>query len=261
MHKHLVTIAVAMALGAVKIASAAPVEFNASGALPSEIQATFDGFRNSLGTDNKAGPASTTGHREINWDGASDAVSAPNLMPANQFAKRGVIFFTPGSGFQLSAKAVNPTNTPTNFANIAPNLAHEFQAFSPERLFTALDSSVTEVLFFAPGTTKAASVDAFGSVFSNVAHYGSTKIEYFDANGTLLHTQTVQPGTIQHASLSFAGTVFDAGERVYMVRITSGNVELGADGGMFPNPPRGQAVDLVVMDDFVYSEPQPLVTP
>jgi len=31
--------------------------------------------------------------------------------------------------------------------DISPNLPHVFQTFSPQRLFTALDSTVTEVLF------------------------------------------------------------------------------------------------------------------
>lgn len=47
--------------------------------------------------------------------------------------------------------------------------------------------------------------------------------------------------------------MFNAGERIARVRITSGNAALGTgvnDGG---------ATDLVVMDDFVYAEPQALV--
>ena len=58
-------------------------------------------------------------------------------------------------------------------------------------------------------------------------------------------------GTVASQSLSFLGVSFNAGERVGRVRITSGNAALGAavnDGG---------ATDLVVMDDFIYSEPVP----
>jgi hypothetical protein len=98
-------------------------------------------------------------------------------------------------------------------------------------------------------------------VFTNVRHFGSTKIEYFDKNGALLHTHVVQPGTSEHASLSFAGTAFNSGERVYLVRITSGDVELNADGGASPDPRHGQPFDLVVMDDFIYGEPQTIVVP
>lgn len=261
MHKHLLAATTALALGVAKFAVAAPVQFDGAGAQPQDIQTAVTAFRNALGPNNGIGGSFTGGRREINWDGVPDAVASPHLMPANFFnanSKRGVVFLTPGSGFKISAKAGNPTATPVEFGEIAPNLPHEFQTFSPPRLFTALDSAVTEVLFFIPGTNIPATVSAFGSVFTNVAHAGTTKIEYFDTRGFLLHTQFVAPGTVQHESLSFAGTAFDAGEQVYFVRITSGNVELGANGGAFPNSRRGEPVDLVVMDDFIYAEPQAL---
>ncbi len=265
MHKRLVISAIALAFAAANIATAAPVEFNASGAKPADIQSSVDAFRTTLGPNNGIGGTFAGGRREINWDGVPDTVAAPNLMPANFFnanSKRGVVFFTPGSGFQISAKTGNPTFTPVEFGNIAPFLPFFFQTFSPQRLFTALDSTVTEVLFFNPSTGAPASVDAFGSVFTNVRHFGPTKIEYFDENGALPCSQHVQPGTIEHASLeSFAGTAFNPGERVYLVRITSGDVELNADGGASPDPRHGQPFDLVVMDDFIYGEPQSLATP
>jgi hypothetical protein len=251
MHKRLVISAIALAVAAAKVATAAPVEFDASGAVTADIQSAFDAFRTTLGAN----------RREINWDGVPDTVAAPNLMPANQFLKRGVVFFTPGTGFQISAKTGNPTFTPVEFGNIAPFLPFFVQTFSPERLFTALDSTVTEVLFFNPTTGAPATVDSFGSVFTNVRHFGSTKIEYFDKNGALLHTHVAQPGTSEHGSLSFAGTAFNSGERVYLVRITSGDVELSADGGVSPDPRHGQPFDLVVMDDFIYGEPQTIVVP
>jgi len=261
MHKHLLLTITAVALGAAKLAGAAPVEFAGAGAHPADIQTPVTAFRTALGANNGIGGTFSTGRREINWDGIPDAFSAPHLMPPNFFnanSRRGVVFFTPGSGFKVSAKVGNPTATPVEFGEIAPNLPNEFQAFSPPRLFTALDSAVTEVLFFIPGTNIPATVTAFGSVFTNVAHAGSTKIEYFDAHGFLLHTQFVAPGTVQHQSLSFAGTAFDAGEQIYLVRITSGNVELGANGGALPNSRRGEPVDLVVMDDFIYAETRAL---
>jgi len=43
----------------------------------------------------------------------------------------------------------------------------------------------------------------------------------------------------------FLGVAFDAGERAYMVRITSGN-----------RAPLAPARDVVMMDDFIYSEPK-----
>ena len=261
MRKCLVTVGVALALGAMKFASAAPVEFSASGAQPADIQSSFQAFRSLLGTNhgvlNGPGNVFTDGHREINWDGVPDAIAAPNLMPANQFNGRGAVFLTPGSGFEISAKAGNPTGTPVEFGDITGGLRNQFQAFSPQRLFTALDSAVTETVFHVPGTTLAATTTAFGSVFTNVTKEGLTTIDYLDANGSRLHRQIVPAS--KRGGLSFAGTFFNAGEQVALVRITSGNVELNREVGLIPNPRGDDPVDVVVMDDFIYAEPQEIV--
>jgi hypothetical protein len=243
------------------LAVAAPVVFEASGASPADIQAAVDDFRNFLGTNNGVGGTFPDGRREINWDGVPDAFSAPNNLPANFFnvnSPRGVVFFTPGTGFQVSANGVNPTNTPVRFGNIHPVLPDLFSTFSPQRLFTALDSTITEALFFVPGTSVPATVDGFGAVFTDVNTDHSTKIEYFDVNGALLFGQNVLPRSPHRGSLSFLGVGFDAGERVFLVRITSGNRVL-------KTPARDVVVmddfiyrDVVVMDDFIYGEPQRL---
>jgi hypothetical protein len=179
-----------------------------------------------------------------------DAFSAPHDLPANFFnanSPRGAVFFTPGTGFQVSADTDNPTNTPVRFGNIHPLFPQLFSTFSPQRLFTALESNITETLFFVPGSPTGATVGGFGAVFTDVNRADSTKIEYFDAHGGLLFSRSVLQGSAARGSLSFLGVAFDAGERVYMVRITSGN-----------RTPRVPARDVVVMDDFIYSEPQPL---
>src|SRR5260221_6892703 len=114
----------------------------AVGQSPSAITPVVDQFRADLGsTNNGVGGAFPSGHREINWDGVPDSFSAPNNLPGNFFnvnSPRGVIFSTPGSGFQVSAKTGNPTVTALRFGNINPNYPSDFQTFSPERLFTAL---------------------------------------------------------------------------------------------------------------------------
>jgi len=243
------------------ITSAAPVVFEDSGLEPADIQAAVDGFRAFLGDNNGVGGTFPDGRREINWDGVPDAFSAPNNLPANFFnanSPRGVVFFTPGTGFQVSADSDNPTNTPVEFGNIKRFLPRIFRTFSPERLFTALDSNITEVLFFAPGTPTPATVDGFGAVFTDVDRDNITKIEYFDVNGSLLFSRFVLPGTTPRESLSFLGVGFDAGERVFLVRITSGNVLLSPTEEISPVLSKGHDIDIVVMDDFIYGEPQPL---
>src|SRR4030095_15151491 len=231
------------------IAVGAPVVFEASGATPADIQAAVDDFRAFLGDNNGIGSSFPDGRREINWDAVPDAFSAPNNFPANFFnsnSPRGAVFFTPGTGVQLSADSDNPTSTAVRYGNIHPAFPDVFSTFSPERLFTALDSNVVETLFFAPGTARSATVDGFGSVFTDVNDENSTKIEFFDVGGRLLFALDVLAGPTHRGSLSFLGVGFDAGERVFLVRITSGDRVL-----------KKPARDVVVMDDFIYGEPQP----
>jgi hypothetical protein len=226
-----------------------PHVFEAAGATAADIEGTVDAFRAFLGPNNGVGGSFPDGRREINWDGVPDQFAAPNLLPANFFnanSPRGAVFFTPGTGFQVSADSDNPTGTPVRFGNIHPVFPELFSTFSPERLFTALDSNITEVLFFIPGTNTPATVDGFGAVFTDVNDANSTKIDYFDVNGELLCSRNVLPGPTNRGSLSFLGVGFDTPE-VFQVRITSGNRIL-----------RTPARDVVVMDDFIYGEPQAL---
>jgi hypothetical protein len=93
----------------------AQVTFSASGAAAADITATVDAFRLDLGTlnPNVAGSFGS-GRREINWDGVPDAFAAPNNLPANFFnvnSPRGVIFSTPGTGFQVSANSGVPRSS------------------------------------------------------------------------------------------------------------------------------------------------------
>ena len=179
-----------------------------------------------------------------------DAFADPNDLPPNFFnanSPRGAVFFTSGTAFRVSANSVNPTNTPVRFGSIHNQFPQLFSTFSPQRLFTAIDSDITDVHFFVPGTSTAATVDGFGAVFTDVNSDNSTSIDYFDVNGVLLFRQNVLPGPTNRGSLSFLGVGFDAGERVFLVRITSGDRIL-----------RTPARDTVVMDDFIYGEPQRL---
>ncbi|WP_447985083.1 PEP-CTERM sorting domain-containing protein [Nitrospira sp. Nam74] len=221
-----------------------------SGANPAAIQSAVDAFRSDLGgslNSNVAG-SFATGRREINWDGVPDNLSAPNNLPSNFFnvnSPRGVLFSTPGSGFQVSANAVNPTNTPVRFGNINAQFPDKFTVFSPQRLFTALDSNIVDVNFVVPGSNTPATVSGFGSVFTDVDLANTTSIQYFNASNTSLGT-FFAPTASQ--GLSFVG-VSGFGEGVARVRLTNGNGPLTGAANGFEN---------VVMDDFIYGEPQAL---
>ena len=117
------------------MAVAAPVVFEASGASAADIQTAVDGFRTFLGdlNPNVAG-SFADGRREINWDGVPDAFAAPNNLPANFFnanSPRGVVFFTPGTGFQVSADSSNPTDTPVRFGTFTASFPNSSVPSAP----------------------------------------------------------------------------------------------------------------------------------
>ena len=232
-------------------ANAAPILTSVGGSDPASIQATVDAFRTSLGTLNANVVGSFgTGRREINWDGVPDAASAPNNFPANFFnvtSPRGVVFATPGTGFQVSANAVNPTSTPIEFGNIDASYPALFRTFSAQRLFTSLGSNVLDVSFFVPGSATPASTRGFGAVFTDVDLANTTSLQFFGIDNSLLFTEFVLPGTIASESLSFLGVSFPEGNVVSRVRITSGNSALGLT--------EASGRDLVVLDDFIFGEP------
>ncbi len=240
-----------VALAAASFAAvAAPVIFSASGSDPASIQGTVDTFRTTLGplNPNAVGSAGS-GRREINWDGVPDPRSAPNELPANFFnvnSPRGVVFSTPGTGFQVSG---NSGVAAVRFDNITAGYSALFGTFSAQRLFTALGSTITDVHFFVPGTTTPAYVTGFGAVFTDVDLPGSASLAFFDPNDVLLDLFNVPVGSAgANQTLSFLGSIYTAGDRIGRVRISSGNQVLGG----------AETGDLVVMDDFIYSEPNAL---
>ena len=137
-----------------------------------------------------------------------------------------------------------------------PTYATIFTTFSPSRLFTPVGSNITDALFFIPGSNGAspATVTGFGAVFTDVdqpdggkPHKASTLIEYFDRDGKRIFASSV-PASPGDGNLSFIGIVFDDA-RIASVRITTDAV---------PGKNDDRKHDIVMMDDFIYGEPQPL---
>jgi hypothetical protein len=234
----------------------APVVFQAAGPTPASIQSTVDQYRAALGAvnnGNNPGPLDA-GRREINWDGGGSTATSPGPTPFTVFLQnRGANITTPGTGFVQAPL----DGLVTTFAN--DTYAAIFQPFSLVRLFSPVGSNQTEVEFFVPGSqgTVAATTTGFGAVFTDVDRPNGTGprgrnlragalIEYFDQYGALLYTGVV-PASPGNASLSFFGVVF-ADARIARVRITAGDHAPGGD-----DKPR---VDVVMMDDFLYGEPQ-----
>ena len=227
------------------------------GPIALSIQGAVDAFRSALGANNgdTAGPL-PVGRREIDWDGgANDQTTTVAANPFAGFAvSRGVVFSTPnGTGFVQAPPSSDPALFPPGgLAGLFDNPTYEtlFRTFSPPRLFSAIESNIVEVDFFVPGAGDTpARTRGFGAVFTNVGEPdGSTLIEYFGADDTVLFSSSV-PGSPGDGGLSFFGIVFDDA-RIAWVRITSGDAP--------PGPDDGGKHRVVVMDDFIYGEPQPL---
>ena len=141
LQKALLTIALFFSVSA---AQGGFIAFEAAGANPADITATRDAFRTAVGGGTVAGANGSFGgvRREINWDGVPNGFADPNLLPANFFdvtSPRGVVFSTPGTGFVVSANAGESTPALFGFSG-------DFQAFSAQRLFTAIGSSITDII-------------------------------------------------------------------------------------------------------------------
>ncbi len=223
--------------------SDAQASLSASGANAAAIQANVDAFRLALGplNANVAGSFGS-GRREINWDGVPNGFAAPNALPANFFnvnSPRGVQFSTPGTGFAVSA---NSGVAPVEFGDIFAPYTDTFEAFSQQRLFTAIGSNIVDVNFFIAGSPTAAFTRAFGVVFSDVDLMNTTSMQFFDGANASLGTFFAAPGAFSFLGVSFASSV------ISRVRITNGNTALAA------GVTDGDNRDLVVMDDFIYAE-------
>ena len=225
--------------------TAAQVVRSAAGSDAASILPAVTQFRTDLGTLNANVVGSFgSGRREINWDGVPDALAAPNNLPANFFnanSLRGVVFSTPGSGFQVSANAGVGA---VQFGNINAAYPQLFEPFSQQRLFTALGSNIVDVSFFVPGSNTPALTTGFGSIFSHADLASTSSLQFFDAANLSLGIFIV-PSFLGSETFSFLGVSF-ANAIVSRVRITSGSQILSA-GNNGPG--------LTVMDDFIFGEP------
>jgi hypothetical protein len=235
-----------------------PVVFQAAGPTVASIQSTVDQYRAALGAINNGnvpGPLDS-GRREINWDGGGSTATSIVPTPFTGFlTTRGALFTTFGPGFVQAP----PAGLATTFNN--PSYETIFQPFSAVRLFSPIDSIRTDVRFFVPGGGDIpATTTGFGAVFSDVDRdqngpngldnrgnrLRGALVEYFDVKGKLLFSSFVasSPGD---ASLSFLGIVF-SDARIAAVRIRTGSAK--------PGPDDTPKQDIVMMDDFIFGEPQ-----
>lgn len=217
-----------------------------------DITAAVEQYRALLGENNGGDPGTkgTTGFREINWDTLPDEFSAPNFYTSDFFNQpnaplaRGIVLNTPGEGLMVSANANNPDGVLPRFGNINPQYADIFKTFSEEKLFSPIGSNLVVITFFVPGTDVPATVRGFGAVYTDV-DTTHTAFEYFDKDGNSLGSFETP---ICDGCLSFLGVAFDEAV-IASVEVRYGTGALGPDDG-------AGEVDVAVMDNFIFGEPQ-----
>ena len=208
-------------------------------------------FRTLLGDPVNTAPGAVGGRREVNWDAVPPAFTNLNNFPSDFFGssdpalangrKRGLILQNTGTSFRVDS---------TNFSEVDPSYDTQFEAFSKKRLFAYMGNNITEITFKVPGTDTEAFIKGFGVVFTDVDVANSTSIEFFA--GTKSLGVYYSPVRTETGSFSFLGVQFPD-EKVTKVRITSGDGILATGVKDISN---GGTKDLVVMDDFFYTEPK-----
>ncbi len=230
---------------------AAPPDIPAATAISATggITAKVDEYRALLGDPKNGGTAGPqpTGRREISWDGVPGQFdNGDNLFPPDFFnttVKLGAVFATTGSGFR---------NDSTLFAGVNAGYADQFGFFSANKIFAAVGSNVIDMTFRLAGTTTPAVVTGIGAVFTDVDTPGSSHLDFYATDGSLLGSYEV-PARSDAGGLSFLGVKYDS-LVVARVRLTLGQ---GGMGAAVNDVSAGGTTDLVAIDDLIFGEPQP----
>lgn len=250
----------------------AQIVVSSAGGDPASILGAVDTYRTVIslgGANNGNGGAFATGRREINWDApvldpfqfdASKPAPNPVNSPADFFnnqVRRGLITTSPdGDGVYVSGRTGSlngdgSANADVRFSTANATYATQFQAFSQQRLFSIDGGLLLDITFRVPGSPGVlASVNGFGAVFTDVDLANLTTMSFYGAGDAFLGSFDV-PEFDQ--GLSFLGVAFDDGTRVERVQLSLGNLPF-EDVGITETP----GFDVVVLDDFIYGEPQAL---
>jgi len=217
-----------------------------------DINDALNQFRDLLGGQLNTAPGAIGGRREINWDAVPQNLTNNNSFPGDFFGssdpaaangrKRGLVMTTPGNAFSISDN---------NFSTINPTYGDQFKTFSPFKTFVPIGSTITDNFFKIPGSNTDASVHGFGVVFSDVNNESSTSMEFYDGEKLLGSFKVPNNGNNAPGAFSFLGVYFPNAS-VTRVRIYSGSAPLSSAQNDISD---GGGEDLVIMDDFIYSEP------
>lgn len=219
-----------------------PQVFAASG----NISGALEAFRQTLGALNTT-PGNIMGRREINWDAVPDSFETVNL-PVNFFNPVGPaanVSLQRGFKYMAGAAARVSANA---FSALEPSNATQFAAFSGNKTFAAIGSNIWNVEFEVPGQPVLASVKGFGAVFSDVDTENGASLEFFSGTESLGIFKVPVQTTGTH---SFLGVYFPD-KKITRIEIKQGAAPIGE---AVKDISAGGSHDLVLMDDFLYTEP------
>lgn len=218
------------------------IVFAASG----DINGKLNEFRSRLGTLNTT-TGFTTGRREINWDGVPDSLTGlrmpndffnPTAAGSPVARQRGLVYI--GGDHAVVSK--------TNFTEVNAQAATEFSAFSGTKTFAVTNALLWPVNFRVAGQNTEAVINGLGIVFSDVDKNNSTFIEFFRGEQSM--GKFFVPAHDNTTKFSFLGVFFPAGN---ITHVKVGHEGKLSDGGK--DISQGGTQDLVILDDFIYSEP------
>jgi hypothetical protein len=218
------------------------IVFSATG----DINTKLNEFRNTLGPLNTT-TGQTGGRREINWDSVPDNMMGIKL-PEDFFNATGAGAPAGRQRGLLYAGASDAIVSKTFFSEVNTQASGQFGNFSGDKSFAVVNAAQWPVEFRVAGTTTIAAVKAFGIVFSDVDKPESTFLEFF--SGTESLGRFYAPVHDAISSFSFLGVYFP-NKQITKVNVVHEGMLVSNEKDIT----QGGANDLVIMDDFIYSEP------
>lgn len=211
-----------------------------------DINQQLTEFRQQLGEQLNTTPGVTGGRREINWDGVPEEFlnkKLPNdffnpTSPAASIQNQRGLLYSSAGNFQVSK---------TNFAEVNAQASGQFSSFSGDKSFANISTNLWDVEFQVPGQAVAAKVQGFGIVFSDVDLPKSVSLEFFNEAKNL--GKFFVPAK-EGSNFSFLGVYFKDDQITRIRVVHEGQLDKGQNDISNSGP-----ADLVIMDNFLYSEP------
>jgi hypothetical protein len=214
-------------------------------ALSGDVDPHIPEFGAAIGdVNNKNEPGRhASGRREINWDGVPPQFTNTFDFAPDFFKGRGAVYGG-ATGLRVSDN---------HFADINPTYAAEFVPFSEAKLFAPIGTTKVEVTFRIPASDTVAAVRSFGAVVVDVDKANTSRLQAYDRDNRLIADVPV-PVRADPDEYSLVGVTFEE-PIITRVVLTLGEVPIGAGVDDLSS---GGGGDVVVLDDFLYSEPQSL---